>query len=379
MPPDLVDAFLAMARQAALADDSARVDFAVGEYRFLFAAGPAAVPLPGKVRSPRGPFVGKGSVERLPGSAEADPCPVPPIVDGSAPPETVGQVIAMYLRHAEAGAHPPTFVNARFILDMFVAKHGSMLWADAKPYHLKLFVDGNPLWRSAWTKKRAISTVRSAFGWAAKLGIIDRNVFTGTPVPKGERGNAMEPKEFQAMLRNSTAVFRRVLIFLKFTGCRPGEMERTEWPNYDAANARIVLAKHKTSKRTGRPRIIMLNHVAVKLIEWIKRHRPHYQFVFVNSKGWKWGKCAICWRIKQARASTGVRPDTTLYACRHSFVNEAIKSGIDLPTVAALAGHSNIASTMHYSHVGDSPEHLTNAVNTVFKHKNGRPKERPQP
>jgi integrase len=368
MPPDLIDAFLAMARTAALADESARVDFAVGGFRFLFAAGPAAVPLPGKVKGTDGRFVAEGDVARLPGSAEGEPGPVAPaILDGSAPPATVEQVIALYLKNTEAEAHAPTFAGYSQILKMFAARHGSMPLADAKPYHLKLFVDGQTQWRSAWTKKRAITTVRSAFGWASKLGIIDRNVFAGTPSPKGERGNAMQPAEFQAMLRNSTAIFRRVLIFLKYTGCRPGEMAATEWPHVDLTNARIVLTKHKTAKRTGKPRKILLHPVVVKLIEWIQRHRPHYRFVFVNSKGWGWGKCAICWRIKQVRKSADVRPDTTLYQCRHSFINQAIISGVDLPTVAEMAGHANIQTTMHYSHVGENAEHLTSAINSVFR------------
>lgn len=368
MPPDLIDAFLTMARRAALADDSARVDFAVGGFRFLFAAGPAALPLPGKVKGRDGKFVTTDDVARLPGSAEGDPCPiVPAILDGSAPPATVGQVTALYLKSTEAETHPPTMENNRHILNCFAAVHGDMPWADAKPYHLKLFVDGQPRWRSAWTKKRAISTVRAAFGWASKLGVIDRNPFSGTPSPKGERGNAVEPAEFQAMLRNSTVVFRRVLIFMKYTGCRPGEMARTEWDHVQLANARIMLTKHKTAKRTGRPRKILLHPVAVKLIEWIQRHYPHYRFVFQNSKGTPWTNTAICWRMKQVRKSAEVRPDTSLYQCRHAFVTQAIVSGIDLPTVAELAGHTNIQSTMHYAHVGENAEHLTNAINSVFR------------
>lgn len=365
MPPDGVDAFLAMARAAALTDDSARVEFAVGTYRFLFAAGPAAVPLPGKVKDSSGRFVAEGDVARLPGSAEGEPGPPAPVLNGGTAPTTVAGAIDLYLNSTKAEAHPPTWENLRYVLRRFAAAHGTMLIGDAKPYHLKLWVDGQPQWKSDWTKKRVIGSVKVAFGWCKKLGVIDINPFAGTPTPKGERGDAVEPAEFQAMLRNSTAIFRRVLIFQKFSGARPGEMAKTEWPHVQLAESRIVLTKHKTAKRTGRPRKIMLHPVAVKLIEWIKRHRPHPKFVFTNSKGWEWSKSGICWRIKECRKTADVRTDTTLYGCRHKWVNDLIVNGVDLPTVAELAGHTNINTTMHYSHVGKDTEHLKNALNNL--------------
>ena len=50
--------------------------------------------------------------------------------------------------------------------------------------------------------------------------------------------------------------------------------------------------------------------------------------------------------------------------------------GVDLPTVQKLLGHSDIQTTMIYSHL--APDHLVDAVNKLSfdkKHKSGQPKK----
>ena len=72
------------------------------------------------------------------------------------------------------------------------------------------------------------------------------------------RGNASSNEEFQILLRGSDAAFRRFLIFLKFTGCRPGEAASMRWADVRFEEESVVLMDHKTARKTGRPRIIPL-------------------------------------------------------------------------------------------------------------------------
>lgn len=281
-------------------------------------------------------------------------------------PCTVGDVIALYLVHTRADQNPRTYDDRQRVLRAFVAAHGTLLLTDAKPWHLRLWVNGQTRWKSNWTKRRGIGSVRAAFGWALQLGLIDRNPFIGTNCPMGERGQAVEPREFQAMLRASRAIFRRVLVFMRFSGARPGEMSAAEWRHVDWPRCCIVLREHKTGKRTGRPRTIVLHPVLMNLLEWIRRHKPHERFIFVNKYGRPWKNTSICWRIKQIRKSADVPADVTLYHCRHAFVTQAVLRGVDIALVSELAGHSRIATTQVYLHLAGRTDHLQAAIRRAF-------------
>jgi len=54
-------------------------------------------------------------------------------------------------------------------------------------------------------------------------------------------------------------------------------------------------------------------------------------------------------------------PDVTkIHSLRHTFASHLVMAGVDLPTVKRLMGHSDIKTTMIYSHLAD--EHVDRAV-----------------
>ena len=53
-------------------------------------------------------------------------------------------------------------------------------------------------------------------------------------------------------------------------------------------------------------------------------------------------------------------PDVTkIHTLRHTFASHLVMNGVDLTTVKKLLGHSDIATTMIYSHLAD--EHVDKA------------------
>ena len=51
---------------------------------------------------------------------------------------------------------------------------------------------------------------------------------------------------------------------------------------------------------------------------------------------------------------------TKIHTLRHTFASHLVMGGVDLPTVKKLLGHTNIDTTMIYSHLAD--EHVDKAV-----------------
>lgn len=293
---------------------------------------------------------------------DGDPWPC----DGSL---TCGDVVKLYLVHTEAQQNPATFKDRKYVLRRFADACGGALVASVKPLVIYEWLADQRGWHSNWTKRRAVGTVRTAFGWALKMELIERNPFKNISHPAGERGRPLDPGEFNSMMRGTKALFRRVLVFLYYTGARPSEMANAEWRDFDPARKCITLFKHKTDKRTGKPRRVILHPVVMSLLAWIRRNGADERFIFVNKQGRPWKAPAISWRIKWIRERAEVRPDASLYCCRHSFCTLAALQGIDIATIAELAGHARIGTTQHYLHVAGKTDHLQAAVEQIFRPK----------
>lgn len=66
--------------------------------------------------------------------------------------------------------------------------------------------------------------------------------------------------------------------------------------------------------------------------------------------------------FKNACRRAGIK-NLRFHDLRHTFATRLVLSGVDLPTVSKLLGHSSIQMTMRYSH--PTPEALKNAVSKL--------------
>jgi integrase len=253
----------------------------------------------------------------------------------------------------------------RFLYDL--CRHlGPRRLADCKPLDLELWLAAHPEWKSDWTKRNVLATVQRAFNWCMRMGAIPENPFRGVSHPAGEAGQPVEDHVFRRLLRNSDPPFRRVLLFLRLTGARPGEMSSARWQDVDTERKVIVLAHHKTAHKIRKPRIIVLHPVVVRMIEWLRRHScPGQERVVVNSLGNPWNHRSLACKFWRLRDKLRLPATVKLYGLRHGFATRAVRRGIGLKTVAELLGHTNTRMTEHYTHIAGNVEHLLDAAQQV--------------
>jgi integrase len=164
----------------------------------------------------------------------------------------------------------------------------------------------------------------------------------------------MTDEELQMLLRGSDAAFRRFLIFLKFTGCRPGEAASMRWADVDFEQRATILIEHKTARKTGRPRIIPLVPTVIKLLLWMRARALatgkgcDHDHVFVNRRGNALSRGWLSLKMQRLRKRLGLPMGVTYYGLRHRYGLMGIRNGVNLKLLSLCMGHVRTHVTEHY-------------------------------
>jgi integrase len=187
---------------------------------------------------------------------------------------------------------------------------------------------------------------------------------------KGIERNAEQPRErylsdseIEALKRALVAHADRqaadVIWLLVLTGARKGEVLSMKWADLDlVVGSWTKPASTTKQKRTHR---VPLSPNALELLAAIKRDaEPDAEYVFPGRKGGHRTDLKHSWETIRDAAGIG---DVRLHDLRHNFASMLASSGLTLPVIGGLLGHSNVATTQRYAHLTD--EAMRNATNIV--------------
>ena len=130
----------------------------------------------------------------------------------------------------------------------------------------------------------------------------------GAQVPEAagaapDRGSSRR-RSSSRLLRHSDRPFRRFLIALRLTGCRPGELRSLIWEWVDLERGLWIIPEHKTitRQREPRPRIIPLPRTVLMMCRWLARkpHKPG-DHVFLNRHGRPYTKDCLVTKMDRIR------------------------------------------------------------------------------
>lgn len=263
----------------------------------------------------------------------------------------VSDVVALYLRHAELHAtHSPDHgKQVCRLLGLFCKEFGSTGVHSLRAHHLVDWVAAHAEWSTAWTRRNNAAVVKAAFQWAADQERIHKNPFARVRLPSGDRAPAVTDDLLAKVFAASNKSLERLLRFLRLTGCRVSEACAAEWSDMDLGRGVWRVTKHKTRRRTRKPKFKALVPAAITLL---LSFGPAEGPVFKNTLGRPWTRKAAHLALITTCRRIGVK--TTLHAIRHRFGSAWVANGGSLKLLAEQLGHSTTRTTEEfYVDLGD--------------------------
>lgn len=190
----------------------------------------------------------------------------------------------------------------------------------------------------------------------ARLGDAIRQAeTTGIPKrPSESKHAAKKPENRVVKIGPHAAAAIRLLIF---TGARLREILDLRWEHVDLQRGLLFLQDSKTGKKT-----IVLGTAAMVLLETLPRVG---KFVIAGNDDDKpRSDLQKPWALVSKQAGlTGLR----LHDLRHSFASVGAGSGLGLPIIGKLLGHSNSKTTERYAHLAADPlRRATDAISSAI-------------
>jgi integrase len=138
------------------------------------------------------------------------------------------------------------------------------------------------------------------------------------------------------------------LRLIMVTGCRKGEALTAKWTDFDFTRGVWTKPSHHTKEK--KTEHVALNTQALALLEGMERKG---EYLFPGRAGGHLKDVKYPWAKVSALAKLeGVR----VHDLRHSFASHLVSSGVSLPVIGKLLGHTQPQTTARYAHLADNPQ-----------------------
>jgi integrase len=217
---------------------------------------------------------------------------------------------------------------------------------------------------SGVTVNRALSTLRLIYNHAERCGFLVSNpVKHVTFFREAGRTRIISPEEEQAYLAATSQPLRDIARVMLDTGMRPEEVFRIDTTHLDFVRRTMLNPYGKTA--AARRKLTMTDEVWSILKGRAALSKSSYVFPSPDNPEKPIGSVRKAHDAAVRRAK--IVPGFRLYDLRHTYASRAVMAGVDLPTLAALLGHTSVQMTMRYVHPAE--EHKREATAKIEKFK----------
>lgn len=215
------------------------------------------------------------------------------------------------------------------------------------------------------TVNRALTTLKKLFHYAEKCGYGLSNPTRGVEFLNEGPGRmrVVSFEEELAYLAKASQPLKDIAQIILDTGLRPEEAFRIRVENLDFTARTIFNPFGKT--KAARRKVTMTDEVYDLL-----RHRAtkaKSAFIFPSKCGPGRPIGSVRKGHDLAVEGAGITDHFRLYDLRHTFATRAVASGVDLPTLSAMLGHTSIQMTMRYVHPAEEQKKIAAGKLEAFR------------
>ena len=181
---------------------------------------------------------------------------------------------------------------------------------------------------------------------ATPLRLLDQSHVVEVRIVGRKRELFLTREQRDDLIQACPGNLRALVKGLTLTALRPGELAACKVNDFDRKAGTLSIRKSKTDAR-----IVPLSTAARAFFSEQIRARIAASPLLPNDFGNHWNKDAWNKPFRAAVAASKLPRETVTYSLRHAAISELLVSGMDMHTVAKIAGTSTDMIDEHYGHL----------------------------
>ncbi len=224
---------------------------------------------------------------------------------------------------------------------------------------------------SAISRSRKVSAIRSFFKYMVdKIHILTENPISVIELPAKSKKlpKYLDIDESTELLQAVDGTFKErdlciLLIFLS-CGLRVSELVGI---NVNDIRGNALRVRGKGDKE----RMVFLNEICLETIEnylevRLKPHEKDKNALFISRQGNRINVQTVKWLVKKYSYAIN-RDDISAHKLRHTAATLMYSNGLDIRTLQEVLGHSNLETTMIYTHISDANLQSAATINPISR------------
>jgi site-specific recombinase XerD len=282
------------------------------------------------------------------------------------------RLLSEFKGYCKTNLAPSTQNRYQSIIDNFQRFLTTIYYSLTKlsQFHPKVFEDFKQFRKQEDAKNRTVNAemivVRMMFRLAITWGYLKDNPTDG--VSKLRVATTIAPKflteeQCKKLLELADDWLRPIFYAFLNSGMRKSELENLEWSDIDFDRRKIKIVVKDNWSPKSNEREIPINDGLLEVLKNQKKIVNGSQYVFPDEDGKKIYKNRLLKRLKTLAQKLDFGEADKIHSLRHTFASHLVMKGVDLTTIKKLMGHSDIDTTMIYSHLTE--KHIDEAVDKL--------------